>query len=107
MPQTVSLAQAIETINAKQFRPGERALARYTSTVQPLYSDVDVIERRGVDLVALAGALERGLDAKLFGEVMQFRAWDIDEFNLFIRSTVAIETINNGMRLFLADPRHW
>jgi len=107
MPQTVSLAQATEIIQARQYRQGERVMARYTNTIQPLFSDVDVIERRGVDLVALAGALERGLDAKLFGEVMQFRAWDIDEFNLFIRSTVGIETINNGMRLFLADPRHW
>jgi|GEM_PF-3119893 len=107
MPQTVSLAQATEIICAKQYRQGERALARYTSSIQPLFSDVDVIERRGVDLIALAGALERGLDAKLFGEVMQFRDWDVDEFNLFIRSTISVETINTGMKNFLADPRHW
>jgi len=107
-PSCVELTQAIQVINARRYRrQGDEYLARYTATIRPIMPDADYIGRRGVDLIALARAIERGLNVELFGRVIEYKAWSIDEFNLFIRSTVGIETINSGMKLFLDHPRNW
>jgi hypothetical protein len=104
---TVALAQAIELICAKQYRQGERFLARYSSRYQPLFPDTDYLRRRGVDLVAFAKAIGKGLDLERFGEVIQFKDWPIDEFNRFNASDVSCDHMNAFMRRYLADPRHW
>jgi hypothetical protein len=102
-----ALAKAIEVIYARQYRPGEAFLARYTATIQPLYPDADYLGRRGVDLIAFAKAAENGLNLELFGHVIQYKAWPIDEFNLFIRADIGYDAINSAMRRFLDNPRHW
>jgi hypothetical protein len=107
MQDADALARAIEVITAKQYRPGEALLACYSARIQQLMPDADYLGRRGVDLVALAKALEKGLDVKLFGEVIQYKAWCIDEFNRFIRADISCQVINTGMRLFLDHPRNW
>ncbi|MBS1999315.1 MAG: hypothetical protein JSS86_23475 [Cyanobacteria bacterium SZAS LIN-2] len=112
MPQQATAAatdldRAKAVILARTFRPGEAYFARYSSSIMPLLPEIEVIERRGVDLIALADALERGLSADLVGQVLPYRAWDIDEFNRFNRSTVSVETMNAAMKRFLDDPRHW
>jgi hypothetical protein len=103
----VALAAAIALITARQYRPGEANLARYTARIQPLMPDADYIGRRGVDLIAFAGAIEKGLDVALFGQVIQYKAWPIDEFNRFMRANIGHDVINSAMQRFLDHPRNW
>ena len=105
--QSALLAQAIETINRRQYAPGDAFFARYSRSIRPLLPDIDFLLRRGVDLIALASALENGLDAKLVGQVLEYRTWCIDEFNLFNRAGVTTEMLNSAMRRFLDHPRNW
>jgi len=103
-----ALARAIEVITARQYRhQGDALLARYTASIRPLMPDAEYIARRGVDLIALARAIEKGLDVEMFGQVIQYRAWPIDEFNRFIRAGIGCDMVNSGMRLFLDHPRNW
>jgi len=103
-----ALAKAIEVITARQYRhQGDAMLARYTASIRPLMPDAEYIGGRGVDLIALAQALEKGLDAEMFGQVIQYKVWPIDEFNSFIRAGISCDTINSAMRRFLDHPRNW
>jgi hypothetical protein len=104
----VALAQAIEVIRTKRYRyQGDAFLARFSHSIRPLLPETEYMLRRGVDLIALAGALEGGLDADLFGQVIDYTDWDIDEFNRFTRAKINCQSINAAMRRFLDDPRYW
>ena len=106
-PDPEALARAVEIITSRRYRPGEAQLARYSYRIFELIPDTDYLARRGVDLIAMASAIERGLDVERFGQVIIYKDWPIDEFNLFNRSTISVSIINDAMKRFLDHPRNW
>jgi hypothetical protein len=103
-----AMALAIAAVDARRYRPGEAFWARYSARFMPIIPDVGYLSRRGVDIVALARALEHNnLDAELFGQVIQYRTWDVDEFNVYIRAGIRCDALNTGMKYFLNEPRNW
>ncbi|MBU6451683.1 MAG: hypothetical protein KGS72_07905 [Cyanobacteria bacterium REEB67] len=102
------MAQAIAAVEARRYRPGEAFFARYSARYMPVIPEIDYLSRRGVDIVALANALEKNnLDAELFGRVIEYRTWDVDDFNRYIRAGIRCDGLNTGMKHFLDHPRNW
>ncbi len=72
----------------------DRFLARYeeTDTLMPSADDLAAL---GFDLVALATALEAGLDPALFGKA--YPLVDVAEFNLAAAAGLDIDIYNEGL----------
>jgi hypothetical protein len=103
-----AMARAVAVVTERQYRRGEAFLARYSARYQPLYPDIEDLERLGVDIMALATALEKNnLDAALFGEVIVNRRWEVEDTNRYLRAGISCANINSAMKHFLDNPNHW
>src|SRR5262245_45175454 len=74
-----SWADAI--IDQHRFQNGDQDLARIGEPVDTLFPSADEMEANGGDAIAIAAALESGLDAEVFGQC--YSRWIKDDIAAF------------------------
>lgn len=100
-----ALAAAIESrIEAHRYEDEtDQVLARYEE-VDTLFPSFEVLELLGVDVTKLADALDAGLDARLFGLVVD-NGLVIESFNQALAEGIDIPSYNSGMEHLVEQQR--